>query len=152
MEQIKKSDYRIGNIVKAIIDKDTDTTEIIGIVSQITFDGLYLSNVMNDFGVKFGYEYIHHIPLTFNFINKICIKYPFYKEHLEYGAGIKIGDIKGNEMEIGISVSDGVFKIYPSILDDEYCIGRDDIRYVHELQNIYYALTGEELEIKREWL
>lgn len=26
------------------------------------------------------------------------------------------------------------------------------IRYVHELQNIYHALTGNELEIRREWL
>ena len=26
------------------------------------------------------------------------------------------------------------------------------ISYVHELQNLYHALTGKELEIKREWL
>ena len=26
------------------------------------------------------------------------------------------------------------------------------IRYVHELQNLYHAFTGKELEIRREWL
>jgi hypothetical protein len=26
------------------------------------------------------------------------------------------------------------------------------IRYVHELQNLFYALNGKELEIRREWL
>lgn len=26
------------------------------------------------------------------------------------------------------------------------------VKYVHELQNLYYALTGNELKIEREWL
>ena len=39
--------------------------------------------------------------------------------------------------------------IYDDNEEDYLC---EDIRYVHQLQNIIFALTGEELEIKREWL
>mgnify|MGYP003586913368 CR=1 FL=1 len=44
--------------------------------------------------------------------------------------------------------NDGSISI--SLLGD-IIIGKNII-YVHELQNLYHALTGEELEIRREWL
>lgn len=71
MKQIKKSDYRIGNIVKAIIERDADLTEIIGKVSQITVDGVYLSNIENNVGIKFEYDDICPILLTKELYDKI---------------------------------------------------------------------------------
>ena len=68
---MKKEDLRIGNIVKAVIERDTDTTEIIGAVSQITIDGIYVSNIVNDEGIRFDLEDIHPIPLTKKLYNKI---------------------------------------------------------------------------------
>ena len=56
-----------------------------------------------------------------------------------------------NDLEVYVGIKDGVIFLTPSVNDDDFEIGIS-IRYVHELQNIYHALTGKELEIRREWL
>ena len=83
---------------------------------------------------------IYPIPLTLEFLNsasgeKVCKEYIFY-----------IGSI-----EFILNIKNDVIYITPTININEYNIG-EEIRYIHELQNIYHALTNKELEIEREWL
>lgn len=41
---------------------------------------------------------------------------------------------------------DGTFQFHPFCTNDEDCW--KTLEYVHQLQNLYFALTGEELQIK----
>jgi hypothetical protein len=66
----------------------------------------------------------------------------------ELGFMITIG---GSYMEVRMEYKDNELYLIPTINCDEYNIG-EPIKYVHELQNLYRALTGKELEIRREWL
>ena len=42
----------------------------------------------------------------------------------------------------------GLLKNRSHKFEHEACRWENDIRYVHQLQNLYFALTGEELKIK----
>ena|SRR5574344_1684437 len=68
---MKKEDLRIGNIVRAVIERDTDVTEIVAAVSQIAVNGVYLSGIKNDTGIRFEYKDIHPISLTKELYDKI---------------------------------------------------------------------------------
>lgn len=96
---------------------------------------------------------IYPIPLNIDIIERVCRKdYGYkhdYKDDIKKGYSIEIG--RGKYIEIGTSTKDGIFCAYPTTNGDEYTIGAD-IHNVHELQNLYHALTGKELNIKREWL
>jgi hypothetical protein len=44
---------------------------------------------------------------------------------------------------------DGIVSNFSLVQDGkEICFGHGYLRYLHELQNLYFALTGEELELK----
>lgn len=46
---------------------------------------------------------------------------------------------------------DGIVSNFSLVQDGkEICFGHGYLKYVHELQNLYFALTGEELELKSE--
>lgn len=45
-----------------------------------------------------------------------------------------------------ITIEDNIFKFWVADCDD--CGFALDIKYVHQLQNLYFALTGEELILK----
>jgi hypothetical protein len=49
-------------------------------------------------------------------------------------------------------IQDGIGKDFPFYLEYDLGFGneRREIKYVHQLQNLYFALTGEELEIKEK--
>ena len=86
---------------------------------------------------------IYPIPFSDRFLSELS-KNIIYDGYLMY-----IGP--NNDLEVYVGIKDGVIFLTPSVNDDDFEIGIS-IRYVHELQNIYHALTGKELEIKREWL
>lgn len=92
-------------------------------------------------------------PIIDEHINPI----PITPEILE-NAGFKINEDAGNwkhsEMKIWkdkrkmIGEEDGKFYLYNQCEDDYYSWYYPEIKYVHQLQNLYFALTGEELEFK----
>jgi hypothetical protein len=133
---MNSSELRIGNYVKAVIERDCDITELIGRVSQISEDGVWLTNLKNDKGIKFGIGDIFPILLTEDIFRHLDYWESFY------GDFYCIGE---NGMCHIYHQDDGfVFKISPTY--------RVPFEFVHELQNLYRALTGKELEIRREWL
>ena len=88
---------------------------------------------------------IYPIPITKELIVKSLNAEPLGDDY-----SVKLGDYRYIYFRIN---NDGYISIdffnYDDNSENEIC---DGIRYVHELQNLYHALTGKELEIKREWL
>jgi hypothetical protein len=76
------------------------------------------------------------IPLTEEWLERLGFrKVPVYKGNLSHLQWNK--DYNG--FFVGLQIHEG--GLY---------YGRMEIKYVHQLQNLYFALTGEELEIKEK--
>lgn len=88
---------------------------------------------------------IYPIPITKELIVKSLNAEPLGDDY-----SVKLGDYRYIYFRIN---NDGYISIdffnYDDNSENEIC---DGIRYVHELQNLYHALTGKELKIEREWI
>lgn len=143
---ITPQDLRIGNWVRLEfqgLENDTknnfeppmhlcEVTRIGKIMSYVKFAG-----IDNDFLVS--YEEIEPIPLT----DEIIDKCGFYREktymqwlHKVYDVIVLIMDLDDRYKHSWIT--------YNEFLEAPYI----HCRYLHELQNCYFAVTGEELEVK----
>lgn len=94
-------------------------------VQGITAFGEVLCNgTSHTEGFKIPYKFVAGIPLTDKWLKKLGFEY--VKEHESWGNG-----------KIGVFFIEG---------EVSYNIAR--MKNVHQLQNLYFALTGEELEVK----
>lgn len=139
MKQITTSDLRLGNWL--YYTKETMFPMQVYALGndwvQLDFEGNE-SDVFENTDKE-----IYPIPFSDRFLSELS-KNIIYDGYLMY-----IGP--NNDLEVYVGIKDGVIFLTPSVNDDDFEIGIS-IRYVHELQNIYHALTGKELEIKKEWL
>jgi len=116
---MEKTELRIGNLISYKGEKE-------GYVSSIGNNGFETCRTYND--MPFGsdeYDDYEGIPLT----EEKLVKFGFIKDsiYLFYSLGNFIIRHDFILCDIGI-------RVY--------------IQYVHQLQNLYFALTGEELKIK----
>ena len=110
-------------------------------VFDIDGDVLQVGEIL-DIGVKFKktslasrYEKINPIPLT----EEILLKFGFEKQH--------------NEDDFDYWFKKGFCDDILWEHSDGFCHSLNyggDIKYVHQLQNLYFALTGEELTFKKD--
>lgn len=124
-------ELRIGNLVNY------------GTILAIDVDGcLVQSDDIMEINI---FDEIHPIPLTEEWL----IKFGFERD--------KTGDLSIMVNSIDTHLFFVVTKdwFYPSLISEpEYsnmgpsCIGLNRIRHIHQLQNLYFALTGEELICK----
>ena len=141
MKQITTSDLRLGNWL--YYTKETMFPMQVYALGndwvQLDFEGNE-SDVFENTDKE-----IYPIPITKELIVK-----SLNSEILGDDYSVKLGDYRYIYFRIN---NDGYISIdffnYDDNSENEIC---DGIRYVHELQNLYHALTGKELEIKREWL
>jgi len=129
-------DLRRGNIVKHSIYKDktikVDSVEEGGI-------NLYASAYG---GLDEAYNWNEIEGLSIN--QEILLKCGFEKYHVFENSDFMLQIKRSKEYrkfnDLTISLADGrcTFNIYPSV----------DVEYLHQAQNLYFALTGKELEIK----
>lgn len=131
---IKANELRIGNFLK-----DQQSGEIL-IVDELTATGI--ATIVLDrskYPLKEGWQAVP-IPLTpeelekCGFENKLSI------------AGFPTGLYQKNGLDIGYSGDDIVLDQYSARFKSEGLFVK--VKYLHQLQNLYYALTGEELEYK----
>lgn len=90
---------------------------------------------------------IKPIPLTEEFL----LKFGF--ENIDKGDNdfITYTDSEHNYyLQIDVRRKDGKYLILDNSFDDLRAFSMVDIEYVHQLQNLYFALTGEELTLKTE--
>ena len=141
MKQITTSDLRLGNWL--YYTKETMFPMQVYALGndwvQLDFEGNE-SDVFENTDKE-----IYPIPITKELIVK-----SLNSEILGDDYSVKLGDYRYIYFRIN---NDGYISIdffnYDDNSENEIC---DGIRYVHELQNLYHALTGKELEIRREWL
>lgn len=119
---IKANELRIGNWV--ILSEDSTKF----IIEEISKTGLVVQNSQETAWIEI--EEFEPIPLT----EEILLKCGF--EH-------SIAGLFGNNYMLN-SVSIQLKTLGAYIL---VCYPKCEIKYLHQLQNLYFALTGQELEI-----
>ncbi len=135
---MNNTELRIGNNIlvnyKSLARPSSDIKQIESIVLGIIDDVIYTEHA----GVP-NINSIYPIPLTFEWLKKF---------------EFKMEDSGNNVTDFWRTTSAGI-EISIVYYGDEYLqteinsIGIDiHILYVHQLQNLYFALTGEELECK----
>lgn len=125
---MEAKELRIGNLV---IDEYGDLRKIISIEKKV---------VEFEHGIRQYYKDITPVQITetnlrmFRFKNEIPDSY-------QYG-GVMSSEIWHNKIHLWLTPFDcAIFRYQDDV--------RKTIKYVHQLQNLYFALTGEELEIKQ---
>lgn len=112
-----KRELRIGNVVGATIAGD-----IHGNLSPYVIgDGRDIDNA----------EWFFHLPLT----EELLVMFGFEKIVTHGVEFVKYSKYKNFEIEVSLFVLDGKL-----VTGDDF-----EISYVHQLQNLYFALTGVEL-------
>lgn len=97
-------------------------------VFKITGDGV--NTYCNDIEISDAFENIHPIPLTKDWLLKFG-----FKEGTSWYSKYE------HPIAINISIKHGLTTVGAN---EEYEV---ECKYVHQLQNLYFALTGKELEI-----
>jgi len=122
---MKATELRIGNYVKCYVKGITDRFD------TVQLNIYHLTDICKQ--IK-DYKY-EPIPLTEEWL-------------LKFGFELDIEDDGYQKGKYKVSVSDEgcLFFIYVGYYPEEIA----EFKYIHQLQNLYFALTGEELEIKDE--
>lgn len=126
---IKANEIRLGNWVKVTFD-DAD----INFFAKI--DAIKKSKVM----VRHWHpiDKIVPIPLTIDIMAKAGFKKYEEKQNDAIGDSIEIWEQSGFEV---------FFDIYGCLIIKDYHFNINRPQYLHQLQNLYHALSGEELTI-----
>ena len=130
---MKASDLRIGNLVQSYADIIT-----VEYVDKLLLKGFFHRDIIYNTSIQI--KHCKPIPLTEEWL----VKLGFTRHHADYSNNvIYIKNVPDNtEFEWGV---------YPNELGSGIQIqNRKLLKYVHQLQNLYHALTGEELTIKDE--
>ena len=135
-QTIIKEELRIGNFL------NNDSRNFNGTIEQweVKSIGFDKAVVQNQRGQKvFKYNVLSGIPLTEDWL----LKFQFEKVSDVYGGFLSLPNKYGERVRIRIiTTSKGYFYTPSSQSNPIY------ISYVHELQNLYFALTKIELKIK----
>ena len=126
---MKATELRIGNLV----ERNGEIHEVSSIHSDNTIR-LFNKDKIASFGC-FSLKEINPITITEEWLLKLGLDYTSEKDYYYITFTIK-----------------GLF-FSTSNLEGFHLVNFDDminIRYVHQLQNLYFALTGEELTIKNK--
>jgi hypothetical protein len=123
---MEATELRIGNLVNYLIIDEMDERKKWFEVSEIDYDDLRI--IQNKHEVNQDYQ---PIELTEEWL----LKFGFILNSNRY----YLGDIVYEFINYTISLT----------ADDPYCSHevKNKIKYVHELQNLYFALTNQELTI-----
>lgn len=127
---MKATEFRIGNWVEF---KDKSPTFDYTTLTMSCFEGRYIESKFNP------------VPLTEQWLINLGFKKTIDNEfnpiHLKFN----------NYIHLYADNQDNYSEIYPFVYIDE-CSDEiricDNLKYVHQLQNLYFLLTGEELIFK----
>jgi hypothetical protein len=127
---MKTNELRIGNWVNFIPDNGNFIISDIKTFNENTINGLEL-------------EDCQPIPLTKEWLYKFGFK------NIDKGDNDYITYTDSNHdyyLQLDVRKKDGKYSILDNSFDDLRDFSMIDISYVHQLQNLYFALTGEELQ------
>ena len=147
---MKASELRIGNYIADRGNKEwqIDHWESIDKLSAKSNATMYMGILMETHPMTEYVDYIKPVPLTEEWL----LKFGFEEEAMRYSKNI---DLFGGGKKLCFS-GDYLYIIdsekQNTIPTDVVTIWNKDVKkefYVHQLQNLYFALTGEELIIKQ---
>lgn len=95
--------------------------------------------INNRIDVYYQTKHINPIPLTEEWL----LKFGFTRHHANYSNGvIYIKNVPNN--------NEFVWGVYPFELGSGFVINKSkSLKYIHQLQNLYFALIGEELTLNK---
>lgn len=130
---MKAKNYRVGNIV--------EQPSRIGKISEVWQDGVRLEGYHN------GYDYNHTKPIHLN--EKWLNIFGFKKEVLSDNGGyyytFELNENKHCDLSISGGDKNGFVEVSLFPYEEWF-----RYKYVHELQNLFFAITGAELELKKD--
>ena len=122
---MKASELRIGNWIKNPVDKQQ--------IIYVTRDATGFGPIRESPQMAHPFAYCHPIPLTEEWLEKFGFK------HTDAGWS------NGTRANLIKMLSGGY--MLPSFGQHDFVT---ELKYVHQLQNLFFALTGEELTIKEK--
>ncbi len=132
--KLQAKDLRVGNLLTFSNGIDPDKIIVVG---RRFFSSASIEKEDGNFDVT---PYYRSIPLTEDWLRRGGFEYDEYNFMgfvLESNLGISIGKDEN-----------GVWFYFGNL--EEYWVDiLNEIKYVHQLQNLYFALTGEELEFNQ---
>jgi hypothetical protein len=141
---IKVNELRIGNLISYKNKK-------VGYVSNITtmFPDINHIRISGQREFYYNLKYIKPIPLTVGWL----LKFGFEKAENDYRIQIQKDDGKGNTdywiwVSTGINNETNKFNVLLVSQEGDWFNSKN--KYVHQLQNLYFGLTGDELKIKKQ--
>lgn len=139
---MKANELRIGNLV--FIDTHIELERVSMRIESISYNALskeHYSMVFAHSGDRFNFSYypfvsqMKPIPLS----EEILLKCGFAYNHPKSRDSFSLGNIH-------FLLNDGDSVIGNGLYMNGYRVA--DIKYLHELQNLYFAITGEELKVE----
>lgn len=132
---MKLSDFRIGNLVN-----EDHFVKAITLENELT--------IWN----KSGYDFlniidIEPIPLTVEWVEKFGFSLTDYETDEDVIIEVYYKEINDNCMYF-INLCDDGFNEFGFVTSFADVMLNNNLKYVHQLQNLYFALTGEELTLK----
>ena len=123
--------YRVGNIV--------EQPNRIGKISEVWKDDVRLDGYNN------GYDYNHTKPilLTEKWLNAFGFKKEVLSDDSAYYYTLELNDKKYCDLSIISGDKNGYIEVTLFPYEEWF-----RYKYVHELQNLFFAITGKELELK----
>jgi len=135
---MKATELRIGNLV--FIDLSGKPYAVDAIIRDGTPSDTHCGFELYVEGIDYDYAiYAEPIPLAEEWLARFRIR----KERKD------VYPIKDTGLQILIE-SNGVFTLCTRSVLSDYEEVVSSISYVHQLQNLYYALTGEELTVQQD--
>ena len=136
---MKATELRIGNLVWHIGLGEAK-------VGELRKDAIVLLNPKDDKGFKYepmnNFHRIEPIPLTEEWL----LKFGFNKEYQKGYIGI---DVCNSDFVLTEPLKMGEWQTNYTFQFETGSVPKfKEIEYVHQLQNLYFALTGEELILK----
>lgn len=139
INSMKANELRIGNLVD-LGNRIAKVIEI-GHLSCVVVDLEETQDTIED------YKRTKPISLTEEFL----LKFGFEPINKHDNAFITYADWTHNYfLQLDVRKADNKYLILDNSFDDLRAFSMVDIEYVHQLQNLYFALTGEELTFKLE--
>lgn len=151
---MKTNELRIGNFVNCALNEQIRIPEstVRRVDAMLPFGEIIVDLKPTDsFTIKCPIVHCTGIPLTEEWLVKFGFKkvigwYINVREHAD-------GLFDSLELADNNDKAENQFYVYfrnMRIETDDYVLLRKDLKYVHELQNLYFALTGEELKVNEQ--
>ena len=140
---ISATELRIGNLINHTNENGKFELEVIELLKE----GI---NVNSNDGIWFlKYEYIKPIPLTEEWLEKFGYNKFNYNSDTMNSSEYFIATLNKFKTKNGIVLKHGLKYSKNKVFGINYkCLSENPIEFVHQLQNIYFVLTGEELILK----